>query len=124
MYTITPGSTVEGESESVVLTGAGFDDSTSVYIGDLPLSDLLVVNPATITGQSPIALAVGLHDVGVSEPGDSAILVSAFEVLRLRNYTAEEGGDKGGCATVSASLTSGMGLLIAILGLARRRERL
>jgi uncharacterized protein (TIGR03382 family) len=69
-----------------------------------------------------------VHDVDVSEPGDSAILVSAFEVLEVPDDTVEEdsedGGDKGGCATVSAPLASGMGLLIAVLGLARRRERL
>ena len=37
--------------------------------------------------------------------------------------TSEDGGDKGGCAVVSAPLASGMGLLITVLGLARRRER-
>jgi uncharacterized protein (TIGR03382 family) len=115
---------------SVVLIGAGFDAATTVHIGGLPLSGLVVANGETITGRSPSALGAGVHDVDVSEPGDSALLVSAFEVTEIESLAPEgsdpveasAGSSKGGCATVPGRISGGFAFLMGLLALGRRRK--
>jgi hypothetical protein len=65
---------------AVTITGSGYGEGTTATIGDQPVDDLLVVDPATLTGTAPL-LPAGDYDVAVTIPeGCSATLPAGVSV--------------------------------------------
>jgi len=70
---VTPNTGLAAGGTAVTVTGAGFTGATSVTFGGTSATSVVVVNPNTITCNSP-AKAAGVYDVRVVTPrGTSAI---------------------------------------------------
>jgi hypothetical protein len=80
----------------IVIIGNGFDASTTANIGGLSVAGVSFVNSETLTGRSPSALPVGMHDVEVvrtSEDGtENAVLAEWFEVFDTATGDDDDGG--------------------------------
>ena len=72
-------------------------------------------------------LSEGVHDVDVSEPGDSAILTSAFEVTGSGGDGSVDGdtatGTKSDCSCSTGTSPQSMVFVVGLLGLVGRRRR-
>ena len=120
LESITPDWATEGTPVDVVLLGSGFDGTAEVSIGGLDLTGTDVVNSQTITGRSPSALPVGLHDVEVTTDDGNEYLAGAFEVL-----STDSGESEGSCGCTATPTKASLAWLVA-LGLPfwqRRRRR-
>jgi len=81
IFGINPDSALVGSSVAVTITGEDFQAGAAVEIGGFPLANLSVVDPFTITGDSPSNLPVGIYNVRVINPdGQVDQLVLAFTV--------------------------------------------
>ncbi len=117
---LVPSSTEEGSPVQFTVTGAGFVAGTELFLGGLRVSDLQVSSDNAMSGTTPSALPVGIHDLSVSRPdGGTDSLPRAFEVTALEtgcDCDATGGGSEG-----RASLLGMLALLLA--GKARRGKR-
>ncbi len=118
LQSITPDWASEGTPVDVVVLGSGFSSDAEVSIGGLSLTGTDVVNEQTITGRSPSALPVGIHDVEVDVGDDNVYLPEAFEVR-----ATGEGETDGDCGCSAAAGPGTLAWLLALgLPLWRRRE--
>lgn len=115
LYDIVPVEIQEGDVVPVVFLGDGFQQGAEARIGGLQVSGLDVLNPETLAGDTPTALPEGIHDVEVTQDGESVVLPEAFLV---------SAPDLGicGCGAVPGppltwAVTLGLGFLVA-----RRRK--
>ena len=102
-----------GEPVDVVIVGSGFDYDAEARIGGISLVGQERAGSTTLTGRSPSALPVGVHDVEIVRgDGVSEVMPAAFEV-------------SDGCACSARSSWGGAGLgLWMVLGvLLRARSR-
>lgn len=75
---VSPSESPVAGGGTVTITGAGFGSSSTVSIGGVAASDVVVVSDTEITCTVP-PHAAGLVDVAVSYGGETALLVDAFK---------------------------------------------
>jgi len=104
-----------GDPVPVVFLGDGFAPGAEARIGGLTVSGLEVLNPETLSGDTPSALPEGAHDVEVSQDGVNLVLPEAFTV---------RGPGVGVCGCAAAGRPgSWPGVALGLLGLWGRRRR-
>ena len=82
IYNVYPDTAEIGSSVFVTVYGTLFDFSAVVDIGGYPLLNQAVVDPYTITGDSPSNLLAGFHNVTVTNSdGQFDVWVLGFEVI-------------------------------------------
>jgi hypothetical protein len=102
---------------AVTLTGTGFTGATAVTIGGHTLlaGAFTVVNDTTITFNTPANPAI-VVDVGVTNPGGSAVEANGFTYYEIPTITG--GGTGGGTAPNFGPVTGGTNVVITGTGLA------
>ena len=106
----------------IAIVGEGFAPGAEASIGGLTVASVEVPGHTAITGRSPSALPVGVHDVTVTNPsGDAATLVEAFTVTEVAEEEATEAEGGCGCSAGGAGAL-GIAWLAAPLALWRRRR--
>lgn len=81
VYQIDPDSAQVGTSVAVTILGEDFQTGATVEIGGVSLTNVTVVDPFTITGNSPSTLPEGNYNVRVTNPdGQFDQLILAFTV--------------------------------------------
>lgn len=82
IYNVYPDTAEIGNSVFVTVYGTFFDSSAVVDIDGYPLLNQTVVDPSTITGDSPSNLSAGFHNVTVTNSdGQFDVWVLGFEVI-------------------------------------------
>jgi hypothetical protein len=109
----------------VVLIGSGFTPDATVTIGGLAMVGVVVVGETTITGRSPSALPVGIHDIECTTEWGSGVLASSFKVEEAPGKPASATPTKSsGCHQAAhATPIKGLGLLLLGLTIGFRRRR-
>jgi hypothetical protein len=101
--TVAPATGATNGGTAITVTGGNFQVGAQITVGGLPASDVVVQDPATITGNTP-GLPAGAADVKVKNPdGGSATKTGAFTYAvgtGLINYI-----QRGGAATASTTAT-------------------
>jgi hypothetical protein len=81
IYQIEPDSALVGTSVAVTIIGQDFQNGATVEIGGVAVTNVMVVDPFTITGNSPSTLPVGNYNVRVTNPdGQFDQLILSFTV--------------------------------------------
>lgn len=86
LITVLPNQAFNDVDTPIEIIGSGFSNDggvTQVFLGDFPLSQVILVNESTITALVPWGLQPGIYDLRLVNPnGDENILDSAFEVTQ------------------------------------------
>jgi len=124
---IAPNSVAIGGTTAVTITGTGFLAGSTVTIGGVALTGVVLYNATTLVGTLDArSLAEGAHDVTVSNPNAAmATLAGGFYVGVIPTEEPPPATDDGGCCDVRGASPVGSLLLTAIVlaGLGRRRRR-
>ena len=153
LLSIDPGTGSPDEPTPVTITGAWFQPTPVVLLGDIPLLDVTHVSESTLTAVVPAGMPEGTYDLVLYNPDcQEAVLPDAFTIsgepamhvdgirLRYREWSGryvvfstlrilEEDGGKIGGAVVSAEWTLPDGstliqeALTSVRGLARYRVK-
>ncbi len=109
LISITPSTGGTSGGTPVTITGTNLTNTTDVKLGGTSATSIVVVDPATITCDTP-AHAAGLVNLQTFDPGGNATLSNAFTYAgaALVSITPNVGGISGGTAVtiVGSLLTS------------------
>ncbi|MFH1468761.1 MAG: hypothetical protein ABIO70_30515 [Pseudomonadota bacterium] len=115
---VAPSDVREGTAALLVFVGGGFAEGVQATIGGRDVRDLTLRPDGILEGWSPVGLPVGLHDVEVTNPdGTSVLLVEAFRVRESRDCGCYGWGSWGCHSGAGAAWLA----LLAPLWLRRRR---
>ena len=124
---VAPNSVAIGGTTAVSITGTGFVAGSTITIGGVALTGVVLYNATTLVGTlDASSLAEGAHDVTVSNPNAAmATLAGGFYVGVIPTEEPPPASDDGGCGDVRGASPVGSLLLTAIVlaGLGRRRRR-
>lgn len=112
---VTPDSTIVGEIADITVTGSGFEETSTLYVGGMLCGNIELVSDSALLATTPSALPEGIHDVSVlNSGGETVSLARSFTV-----EAEEEEEDKSSCA---ASSPQGLLWLVLALPLFRRKK--
>lgn len=116
LTSVTPEQTFADDKATLFLTGGGFREGAKVLIGSTRLEVVTVESSGVISAELPAgALVPAVYDVSVINlTGEKATLAQAFTVLAGSRVAP------AGCSCAEGSV---LPVLIAALGLLRRRRR-
>ncbi|MGB0639308.1 MAG: hypothetical protein ACPGTU_08250, partial [Myxococcota bacterium] len=106
----------------VILLGSGFPDDAQARIGGVLITGNTVLGGETITGRSPSALPVGIHDVEVVAGESNAVLPAAFEVLAVEEPIGKSPAAKSGGCSQLPMRSNLLWTLFGLVGILLRRR--
>ena len=119
---VTPASTIIGSPVAITVTGAGFEETSTLYVGGMLCGDIDLVSDSALLATTPSALPEGTHDVTIlNTDGETATLAASFIVSEeeAEEETEDENDDKTSCASSSPQ---GLLWLLLTLPLFRRKK--